>query len=120
MNPSVLLVDDSRPFLEIARLLLENDGLEVVGTATTSAHALAQARALHPQVALVDVNLGGESGLQLARRFAGLDTADHVSVILMSTHDESEYADLLVGSPVLGFLAKERLSGASVRELLGC
>lgn len=67
----VLIVDDNRLFLGAARDRLEREGLRVVGVAATSAEALRRAEELRPEVVLVDVRLGGESGFELARRLAG-------------------------------------------------
>ena len=67
----VLIVDDDRLFLEAARVLLEREGLRVIGGAATSAEALQRARELRPEVMLVDIMLGGESGFDLARRLGG-------------------------------------------------
>ena len=58
----VLIVDDNPLFLEAACGLLERDGLLVVGVAATSDEALQQAEELRPEVVLVDIMLGGESG----------------------------------------------------------
>ena len=66
----VLIVDDNRLFLEAARDRLERGGLRVVGVAATSAEALQRAAELQPEVVLVDVVLGAESGFELARRLA--------------------------------------------------
>ena len=60
-----LLVDDSDAFLQAASVLLEREGMTVAGVASNSAEALQQARALRPDVILVDVGLGEESGLTL-------------------------------------------------------
>lgn len=114
---SVLIVDDSRPYLEVARRLLERQGLAVVGTASTGAEAVARVAALHPQVALVDINLAGESGFEVARRLVGTDPPG-TRVILTSTHAEGEYADLIAESPAAGFVAKERLSAEAIRTIL--
>jgi len=114
---SVLIVDDSRPFLEVARRLLERQGLAVVGIASTGAEAVARVAELHPQVVLVDVNLAGESGFEVARRLVETDPAGP-RVILTSTHAEAEYADLVVESPAAGFVAKERLSAEAIRTIL--
>jgi len=115
---SVLIVDDSAPFREVARRLLERQGLEVVGTAATSAEAVAQVETLHPHVALVDINLAGESGFEVARQLVRSDLAAGTAVVLTSTHAESEYADLLAVSPAVGFVAKERLSAEAIRTAL--
>jgi CheY-like chemotaxis protein len=65
-----LLVDDSDVFLKTVSGLLQREGLTVAGVASNSAEALRQARALRPDVILVDIGLGDESGLDLARLLA--------------------------------------------------
>ena len=62
-----LIVDDSAPFLEAASKFLEREGITMVGAASTSADALERAQELRPDVALVDIDLGQESGFDLAR-----------------------------------------------------
>jgi CheY-like chemotaxis protein len=116
-----LIVDDNAGFLTAARGLLERQGVTVVGAASTGAEALRLVGELRPDVVLLDINLGGESGFRVARHIA--EGADHgtprVRMILISSHaDEEEYADLLAESPAVGFLAKSALSAGAVRELL--
>ena len=118
MTLSVFIVDDSQAFREVARRLLERQGLEVVGTAATSAEAVAQVAALHPRVALVDINLAGESGFEVTRQIARSDPALGTAVILTSTHAESEYAELIADSPAVGFVPKERLSAEAILGIL--
>jgi len=115
---SVLIVDDSQAFREVARRLLERQGLQVVGTATTSPEAVAQVAALHPRVALVDINLAHESGFDVARRIARSDPDRGTTVILTSTHSESEYLELIAASPAAGFIPKERLSAEAIQAVL--
>jgi len=110
-----LIVDDSARFLAVARTLLEPDGISVVGTASTGAQALRLATELRPDVTLVDIDLGGESGLRLATRLAEQDPAP---IILISTHSGQDYADLIAASPAIGFLPKTALSGAAIRGTL--
>ena len=112
-----LIVDDSPHFLEAARSLLERQGMTVVGVASTSADALERARELRPDVTLVDIDLGGESGLELARRLHR-DGPAPGRVILVSTHAEEDYAELIAASPAVGFLSKSTLSAGAIRELL--
>jgi DNA-binding NarL/FixJ family response regulator len=115
---NILIVDDSVPFLEVARRLLARDGFQVVGTAATSAEAVAQVEGLRPEVVLVDINLAGESGFEVARRLVRSGQIAPMSVILTSTHSEAEYADLIAQSPADGFVAKERLSAEAIRLAL--
>jgi DNA-binding NarL/FixJ family response regulator len=111
----ILIVDDSRHFLNAARGALEQDGIAVVGVASTSAEALQLARELRPDGILVDIDLGDESGLDLAREFASMDAAP---VVLISTYSESELADLIAISPAVGFLSKSELSATAVSSLI--
>jgi DNA-binding NarL/FixJ family response regulator len=112
-----LLVDDNDAFLETASLLLEREGLTVVGVASSIAEALRQARALRPDLILVDIGLGNESGFDLARLLARDDLG--ADVILISTGAEADYIDLIAESPAAGFLAKSELSAQGIGRLLG-
>jgi CheY-like chemotaxis protein len=111
----LLIVDDSRHFLDAARGVLEQGGLTVVGVASTSAEALRLAAELRPDGILVDIDLGEESGLDLARAFASSDAAP---VVLISAYPESELTDLLAASPAVGFVSKSELSAGAVSSLL--
>jgi DNA-binding NarL/FixJ family response regulator len=114
----VLIVDDSRFFLEAARTLLEREGLSVVGVASTTAEAIRQNEELRPEVALVDINLGGESGFELARGLSEQDDDGRLKVILVSTHAEADFAELIAESPAHGFLPKSELSAEAIRRIL--
>jgi DNA-binding NarL/FixJ family response regulator len=84
----------------------------VVGVATTSAEALRLEEQLRPDVVLVDIRLGDESGFDLARRLRG-------RVILISTYAQSEYAEEIAASPAAGYIPKTQLSGSAVLRLAG-
>jgi DNA-binding NarL/FixJ family response regulator len=114
-----IIVDDSTRFLEVARAVLQTDGIEVIGTASTGAEALALVARLRPDVTLVDIDLGGESGLQLAALLAEQAEGSPAPLIMISTHSAEDYADLVAASPAIGFLPKTALSGAAIRETLG-
>jgi DNA-binding NarL/FixJ family response regulator len=107
-----LIVDDNQRFLDAARLLLERQGIAVVGVAMTSTDALRLEEELRPDVVLVDIRLGDESGFDLARRLSS-------TVILVSTHAQSEYAEQIAASRAAGFIPKAQLSGSAVRRLAG-
>jgi DNA-binding NarL/FixJ family response regulator len=113
----VLIVDDSRLFLQAARVLLEREGLRVVGVAVTAAQALRRAAELRPDVVLVDIMLGGESGFDLARRLSGHDRGGGAAVILISTYAEADFADLIADNPATGFLSKGELSAHAIRRI---
>jgi len=113
-----LIVDDSARFLEVARALLQSDGISVVGTASNGAEALSLVPELRPDVTLVDIDLGPESGLKLTRLLADQADGAPTPMILISTHSEQDYADLIAASPAIGFLPKTALSGAAIRGTL--
>jgi CheY-like chemotaxis protein len=113
-----LIVDDDRSFLDAARTLLEREGLSVAGVSSTSADAIRQAETLRPDVILVDVFLGDESGLELARRLVEDRHGDGGTVILISSHSEADLADLIASSPAAGFLPKTELSAPAIRRIV--
>ena len=103
-----LIVDDNALFLEGAADLLRREGLDVIGVASNSAQAIQLVSELRPDVTLVDVDLGDEDGLEVARQLSdGL--AGHSKVILISTHPESDMTHLIGASPAIGFIPKTRL-----------
>src|SRR4051794_28806677 len=119
MRLRCLIVDDNASFRDEIRGLLAEQGLDVVGGAGSAADAHRQIAELRPDVALIDIDLGGESGLELARRLRdqpGQGAVPHL--ILISTHDEAEYADLIEASSAIGFLGKIDLSAATIRQML--
>jgi two-component system, NarL family, nitrate/nitrite response regulator NarL len=110
-----VIIDDNESFLKVARATLERQGVAVVGVAANGTEALRQARELSPDVALVDISLGAESGFDVGR-----DIVQYVgSVILISSHDEDDYyAEAIAASPAVGFLSKARLSAEAIRQLV--
>ena len=111
-----LIVDDSASFLEAAASVLRRDGVTVAGTAGTIEGALQQAHELQPDVVLIDVMLGSESGFELARRLA--ETGLKATLILTSTHDSEDLADLVTATPAAGFMPKSELSADAIRRLV--
>jgi DNA-binding NarL/FixJ family response regulator len=113
---SCFIVDDSVEFLEAARSFLEREGVAVVGLAATASDALQRVGEVRPQVVLVDIDLGADNGFELARRIA---KAGATSVILISTHAEDDFAELIDASPAAGFIAKAELSAQAIQGLVG-
>ena len=111
-----LIVDDSSFFADEARSLLEHQGVSVVGVAASGDEAVRLAEAFAPDLALVDISLGEESGFDVARRLES--TTRPPAVIFVSTHDEREFSSRIAASPALGFIPKTGLSAARIRELL--
>ena len=112
-----VIVDDSPQFYEAARQLLAHDGIAVVGFAATSDEAVTATSALRPDVVLVDIDLGIESGFDVARRLAGA-LRGRPPLVLISAESGSELAELVDASSALGFVSKTDLSGDTIRKLL--
>ncbi|GAA1863885.1 response regulator [Asanoa iriomotensis] len=109
-----LIVDDSERFVRSARRLLEREGATVVATVATGADALAAAAATPVDVSLVDVQLGGESGVGVADALARRGLGG--TILLISTLAADDVADLLAGSAAVGFVAKSDLSVAAIQR----
>jgi two-component system, NarL family, nitrate/nitrite response regulator NarL len=112
-----VIVDDDEEFLRVARALLEREGITVAGVARSSAEAVKRTQQLRPDVVLIDIRLGKESGFEAARRLA--DDARAAALIMISTHAGEDYADLIAESPATGFLPKAELSAVGIRRILG-
>jgi DNA-binding NarL/FixJ family response regulator len=115
MTIRCLIVDDNREFLDAARRLLEAEGITVVGTASNVAQALDRVAKLRPDVTLVDVNLGEESGFDLARRLADAKGGPSSRVILISTYAAGDLVDTAPTGGTFQFLSKTDLSGVAIR-----
>ena len=113
-----VLVDDNRDSLNAAVRLLEHQGISVVAVATSLAEGLQRVEELRPDVVLVDINLGQESGFDLVEQVQN-ESAGAVQTILISTHAEEDFAELISASPALAFIPKAALSGAAIRDALG-
>jgi CheY-like chemotaxis protein len=114
-----VIVDDNRDFLDTATRLLEHQGISVVAVAMSSAEGLQQVENLRPDVTLVDVNLGEESGFDLVEKLHRNGFGPSAPAILISTHAEDDFAELISDSPALAFIPKAALSGAAIRDALG-
>ena len=111
-----LLIDDSPEFLASAARLLESQGIDVVGCATSAAEALDLAAVLEPNLALVDIELGEEDGISLAQQFEAC--APSTRVVLISTHDPADVGELIVESRAAGFLPKSALGAEAIAAFL--
>jgi DNA-binding NarL/FixJ family response regulator len=113
-----VIVDDSPEVLRAASELLEGEGIAVLGVAETGEEAIRLMEELKPDVMLVDIDLGPESGFDLARRLAHNRHSAASRTILISSHDEADFAELIKASPAIGFLPKSDLSATAIQRLL--
>ncbi|MCW3032339.1 MAG: hypothetical protein QOK19_1248 [Solirubrobacteraceae bacterium] len=92
--------------------------MSVAGVASTAADALREAEQLEPELVLVDLSLAHESGFELARRLVQANGAGERAVVLISTHAEADFAELIAESPAKGFLSKSALSADALRQIV--
>ena len=116
MAQRVLIVDDHQGFRKLARRLVQEVGLDVVGEASSGAEALREERRLRPDIVLLDVQLPDQDGIIVARSLSTL--AAPPLVVLISTRDASDYGPRIDGCGALGFISKAKLTAASLSALL--
>jgi two-component system invasion response regulator UvrY len=118
MAVKVLIVDDQAAFRSAAReVIAATAGFEVVGEAASGEESVAAARRLHPDLVLMDVRLPGVDGLEASR----LIRSEHeeITVFLLSTYDEAEFASRLAGSRAAAFIPKFSFSTDSLLSTWG-
>jgi DNA-binding NarL/FixJ family response regulator len=113
----VLIVDDDARFRALARALLEASGFAVMAEAADGEQAIAAARRVHPEAALVDVHLPDIDGLALARRLA--DANSDLRILLTSTDPTLVTPAALARSGALGFVPKDELAVTDLARWLG-
>ena len=114
---SVLIVDDHPSFRASARVLLEEEGYDVVGEAENGVRALQAARELRPDLVLLDVQLPDFDGFEVASRLTR--NGGGPAVVLTSSRDFADFGKLVADSGAIGFVPKAELSGAALAALLG-
>jgi DNA-binding NarL/FixJ family response regulator len=115
MAARAIVVDDHAAFRASARRLLELTGYDVVAEAGDGASGVALVRNLEPELVLLDVALPDMSGFDVADALAGGPSA----IVLVSSRDPSDLGHRARDSGAVGFIAKDRLSEETLRDLLG-
>jgi DNA-binding NarL/FixJ family response regulator len=101
----LVLIEDHQALREGLELLLDREGCEVVGTAGTATEGRRLVEQLEPDVALVDIRLGGESGIDLTRQL--LDSDPERRVVLYTGSSDVELLISGLDSGARGYALKE-------------
>jgi CheY-like chemotaxis protein len=116
MVNTLLVVDDHEAFRSFVSTLLNGDRFVVTGIAEDGESALDAIDSLHPDVVLLDIQLPGIDGFEVAHRLAV--STQRPAVVLTSTRDAADFGARLTNAPVLGFVAKHEMSVAAITALL--
>ena len=117
MDHRCLIVDDSPTYCAAVRDMLEASGMTVVATAATLAEAVEAANTHRPDLALVDIDLGAESGFDVVEALQKVQVPTP-AVILVSTHDPDDFAEMIADSSAIGFLQKFGLSAELIAQMV--
>lgn len=112
----ILIVDD-HPLLRqgVAGLIDREPDLHVCGEAPSAAEALQVIKSLCPDLALVDISLGGRSGLELIKDLK--IQHESLPVLVLSMHDESLYAERVLRAGAQGYITKKAGGKALLRAI---
>ena len=116
MSKTVLIVDDHPSFRGMARAILESEGFTVVGEAEDGAGAVAQARALRPDIVLLDVQLPDTDGFAVAAALTSNGSSP--DIVLTSSRDARDFGSLVDECGARGFVPKAEISAEAIAALL--
>ena len=111
---SVLIADDNPEILQHASQLLEPE-FEVVGAFSDGESVLRDFERTKPDVVILDISMGGVSGLDVARRL--LQMGHQARVIFLTVHDEAEFICAAFGAGGAAYVVKSRLNSDLVDAL---
>jgi DNA-binding NarL/FixJ family response regulator len=113
---TLLIVDDHASFRAVARKVLEHDGYDVVGEASDGEAALAAISELRPDVVVLDVQMPGIGGFEVAARLK--EAGDPPAIVMISSRDGEDFGGLIEQSGARGFIPKHELTGDALAALL--
>jgi DNA-binding NarL/FixJ family response regulator len=100
---SIMIVDDHPMMREgVAQLIAQQPDLQLVGQAGTAHEALDLVGKLKPRLLIADMTLPGKSGLELIKDMRAI--YPETSVLVVSMHDETLYAERALGAGARGFV----------------
>jgi DNA-binding NarL/FixJ family response regulator len=112
----VLVVDDQAPFRMAARMVIRRTpGFEVVGEATSGEDSVTMAQDLHPDLVLMDINMGAMSGIEATREIVA--GAPDTLVFLCSTYNREDLPPGALDTGASAYLNKEQLAPSVLSDL---
>ena len=117
MRQTLLIVDDNEGFRSSARALLETQGFDVVGEAADGQQAMIEVERLHPAIVLLDIQLPGEDGFDVAEHLAR--RVDPPIVVLISSRSSATYVRRMAMTTARAFVPKDRLTDGRLAEIVG-
>jgi len=101
---SVLLVDDHAIWRGGVRSMLDDTEFRVIGEAGSGKEAVEVARALKPDIVLLDIRMAGGDGLDALQAIKGENPA--IAVVMLTTYDNPTYTARAVAGGAAGYLLK--------------
>lgn len=112
----VLIVDDHPAVREgLALCINQQEDLQVCGEATNSQEALQQIKSAKPDVVVIDLGLGKDSGLALVKRITSERLP--VNILVWSAHPDSLYAERALAAGALGYINKALTTGQMLKAI---
>jgi len=116
MAMTFFIVDDHRTFRRAARRVLESAGFEVVGEAGDGESAIDAIHELGPDAVLLDVQLPGIDGFEVASRLTANGSAP--AIVMTSSREGADFGPRVTQSGARGFVHKADLSGPAICSVL--
>ncbi|MFN7929954.1 MAG: response regulator transcription factor [Blastocatellia bacterium] len=112
---TILLADDHPVFRRGLSLMLASDKqLQIVAEAANGTEALARVQELQPDVAILDVNMPGQTGFDVARELQSSDLATRL--IFLTMHRDEAIFNTALDLGAFGYLLKE----SAIEEIITC
>jgi len=115
MSLRILLADDHQVVRQGLRALLEREQFQVVGEASDGHGAIKQARALRPDVAVLDVGMPELNGLDAAREI--VRSTPGIRTILLTVHTEDGYVMTALRAGIKGYVLKNQAAADLVQAI---
>ena len=116
MKARVLIVDDHPIFrMGMAELLNQEDDFFVCAVAEDLSSARKALKELEPDLAIIDITLAGDNGLDLVKEISGQKR--NIPILVLSMHDEQVWAERAIRAGARGYIMKKEASESVIQAL---